>query len=49
MGIWELRLPLRSVTHGEDELSTDQKYTGETENSEYDEAYFMAERVELGI
>lgn len=44
-----MRLPLRSVTHREDELSTDQKYTGETEDGEYDKAYFMAERVELRI
>lgn len=42
-------LPLRSISHREDELGTYQEYTSETENGEYDQTYTMAERVEFGV
>lgn len=42
-------LPLRSITHRENELCTDQKDACKTQNDEYNQAYSMAERVKFGI
>lgn len=47
----ELRdgLPLRTVSHGENELGTDQENAGKSKDNEYEPPNMMAKRVELRI
>lgn len=42
-------LPLRSISHGENELSTDQQDTGKSQNNKYIQPNSMAKRVESRI